>query len=624
MVKGRSIKLQTGYKKEDLSFGTQDISAVSDRGLTSGIRRAAPRKPHVTITVFAIWGLVLFWFHPRLSGLLDAAEGPWTYVSLLYFVIFAELAWLYGIYNITIIAYAAWYRWRHAPKALAGMMACQTGHETPVAILYTTCNDFVEQSALSCLTLDYNSYKVYILDDSSDDIYKQRIDAFAARYPERVQVVRRPDRKGYKAGNLNYALANHAHESLFAIVDADEILPTDFLSRLVPRLHQDPKCGFVQANHVCQKNTGPGLKADLGIGVDIHWKWYQPLRNRYGFVMFLGHGALLRRSCWELVDGFPELVSEDLAYALAIRKHGFYGTFAEDVVCQEDFPETVRAFRVRHVKWTRGTCEFLTHQLWGLIKSKRISLVEKLDILFPTLNLPLTLFFFAFMINAGLILPLTLGQESAVTFVLLGREFAIPVLQMPPQMVDLFTVDFYLITVITILAPVLCFILDLWKQPLRLFRFLCHSTSLYAALSPLSALCVLGYCATGKARFLVTGDAGPQRHLPSEKRLKSSDFAARAKKFLSETHPDHWLVRGFEVFVGLAFLILALNSFQIGFFGLALAFMILPFMHSWGWLTGHRRLILLLPFLCILISMALGGAGVLGLQTVFFGFGFHF
>ena len=29
----------------------------------------------------------------------------------------------------------------------------------------------------------------------------------------------------------------------------------------------------------------------LGAGIDIHWEWYQPLRNDFGFVMFLGHGA---------------------------------------------------------------------------------------------------------------------------------------------------------------------------------------------------------------------------------------------------------------------------------------------------------------------------------------------
>ena len=100
------------------------------------------------------------------------------------------------------------------------------------------------------------------------------------------------------------------------------------------------------------------------------------MRNRYGFVMFLGHGAILRRSCWQQVGGFPEVVSEDLAYAIAIREKGYYGTFAKDVTCFEEFPESVRSFRVRHVKWTRGTCEFLHHYGLDLLRSSRISWSE--------------------------------------------------------------------------------------------------------------------------------------------------------------------------------------------------------------------------------------------------------
>ncbi|MEZ4893405.1 MAG: glycosyltransferase [Saprospiraceae bacterium] len=98
-----------------------------------------------------------------------------------------------------------------------------------IALLYTTCNDFVEESVESCVRQHYNNYKVYILDDSSQQSFKDQVDAFAAEYPDRVTVVRRPDRKGFKAGNMNYGLANHAiNEPYFAIADADEILPTDF------------------------------------------------------------------------------------------------------------------------------------------------------------------------------------------------------------------------------------------------------------------------------------------------------------------------------------------------------------------------------------------------------------
>lgn len=597
------------------------------QGLYSGQGRAshaaaANRKPHLFVTMFLIWGLLLVWFHPRLVSILEGASTVGEWLSLGYFVVFVEIAWLYGAYNICIVLFARIDRYlsrNDEPVTVADASM----PEQAVAVLYTTCNDFVEESALSCVNLEYRNFKLYILDDSSDKDFKARIDRFAARYGDLVQVIRRADRRGFKAGNLNHALSRYVSEPLFAIVDADEILPRDFLTRMTARLLADPNCGFVQANHICNKRGGNKLKQDMSIGVDIHWKWYQPLRNRFGFVMFLGHGALLRTSCWKQVNGFPELVSEDLAFAIAIREHGYYGTFAEEVVCMEDFPQSVRAFRVRHIKWTRGTCEFLGSCMSWLVRSKNISLVEKLDILFPTLNLPMTFFFFIFMINSSLIIPLMMGEKRDITFVLAGQEFVLPMLMLPDIYTKLYSADFFAITVLTILAPILCFILELYRYPVRLFRFLCHSTSLYAALSPMTTIAVFGYAVTRKARFLVTGDESGGNDIKPG-RLGGGAVGARLKQFFSETHPDHRGMQYLEFAAGLVFLVTALITFQIAFIGLAIGFMMMPVMHNIGWDNALTRVVVWLPFSFIVVGIGFGGLSIFGMYPVLFGYGFHF
>ena len=551
-------------------------------------------------------------------SLTELADGPWAFASIAYFVVFAELAWLYGLYNVGVVTVAFLHKHgarQDSPQVTSPAAAAQPA----VAVLYTTCNDFVERSALSCVALSYSDYHVYILDDSADPGVRERVDAFAAGHLDRVTIVRRTDRRGFKAGNLNHALSGVVKEPYFAVVDADEVLPVNFISGLLPRLLADDNCGFVQANHRSRPGADSALARDMGVGIDIHWKWYQPLRNAYGFVMFLGHGALLRRSCWEKVGGFPEIVSEDLAYAIAIRDKGYFGVFAEDVVCFEEFPETVRAFRIRHVKWTRGTCEFLHHWMGRLVAAKNITTAEKLDVLFPTLNLPLTFFFFLFMINAQFLFPIILGQFETVTFVLMGQEFAAPVLTFRDGVSRIFGADFYAITLMTIVAPILCFMIELCRQPLRLLRFLGHSTALYAALSPLSFVSVLGYAATRKAQFLVTGDAHAKGTRDS-----SGNRAAQMRRLAAETHPDSRAVRGFEIAAGLAFLIAALITFQISFIGVALGFILLPIMHKLGWEHPGMRLLAWAPFTMIAAGVAFGALGIAGLQPVFFGFGFHF
>ncbi len=582
---------------------TSSASVLRASGDTASIRRIANRSPAMFVFLFTAWSAAIAWFGPRLLSSMAAADGPVSTFAQGYFVIFVCVAWLYGLYNVSVVVFAIVARLLPSSAVATEVAAC----DTPVAVLYTTCNDFVEAGAESCARIEYPNYTVYVLDDSDDPAFRRRVDKFARKH-DHVQVVRRRNREGFKAGNLNNALREHVTEPYFVIADSDEILPRDFLTQLVPRMSADPDCGFIQANHECIKH-GTKLQRDMCRGIDIHWKWYQPLRNRFGFVLFLGHGAILRTSCWKEVGGFPELVSEDLAYAIAIRERGYYGTFAHDVTCLEEFPESVRAFRVRHAKWTRGTCEFLHRMSWPLIRSRNISIPEKLDILFPTANLPLTLFFFLFMIITAIVLPLSIGERAILTLELGGSALNLPVVRMPEAMNVLYTWDFYAMTLVALLSPLLCFILEMCRTPIRLLRFLVHSTSLYAALAPLSSICVIGYLKTRSARFLVTGDKSVGR---------------AGKDYWADTHPDASATQRLEWGAAWIFLFGALASFQIALLGLAIGYALLAVLHSADWGRPGLQTLVWIPFTLIATGISLGGLSLIGVQPVFFGFGFHF
>ena len=582
-------------------------------------------RPDLYIFIFLAWVFSLAYFHLRLWSLLDLARSPFSWGATLFFIVFTAVAWLYGFYNLGVVIFARIYRLqqRQTEPTIPALPASPPA----VAILYTTCNDFVETSANSCVAQDYPNFTVYILDDSSDPGYKLRIDRYAARYPKRVRVVRRGHRTGYKAGNINHGLAHAAtQEPLFALVDADEILKRDFLRRIVPHLLADDRCGFVQANHQCNAERASPLGAALGKGIDIHWRWYHPLRNRYGFVMLLGHGAVVRRSCWKQIGGFPHVVSEDLAFALRIREHGWRGHFAEDVVCYEDFPSTIRAFRVRHMKWTRGTCELLFKEMWWMIRSRKISLVEKLDVLFPTLNLPLSLFYFLFVLDANFVLPTLFGRPHPLTVSLGSTHFILPGWQLHPAFGVLNGRDFFLITLLTLLSPILCFLIELAPRPGELFRFLSRSTTVYGALAPLSAAGVIFYFATGKAEFHVTADQ------TNTGRLKTSASGlGRAERFrlgllrlLFGSHPDHPAIQSFEILCGVVLGLTCLRLFQISFLGIAIAYVLLPLLHHVSWEHPLMQRLIYIPFLFILGGLGLATMALLGLQPVLFSFGFHF
>lgn len=616
-VHSTTLSQPIGLPVEQLS--TQHISKNKKQA-------AAAPSPAMYVVVFGVWLAALLWFQPRLLLLLDMAYSWPSYLALATFIFFIDFAWLYGVYNLSVIAFAVYYRF-FAKKSTEKLASMPLSSHPPIAILYTTCNDFVEASVLSCVRQNYPNYKVYILDDSSDAGCKMQVDTFAAQYPELVQVVRRPDRKAFKAGNMNHGLANVAiSEPYFAIADADEILPTDFLTKTVAVMENDPSCGFVQANHRANPDSESALSHSVGVGIDIHWQWCQPLRNDYGFVMFLGHGALLRRKCWEEMGGFPDIVSEDLGFAIHARESGYRGRFLENVICYEDFPDSVRAFRIRHMKWTRGTSEFLSKKMGWLLRAKNISWTEKFDILFPTLNLPLTLLYFGFMLNANLLLPYYFGFSQDITFVLSGHEIRLPIMALDPGFQVIYSWDFYLITLMTFFAPVLSFIVAMANRPWKLFKFLSHSTVLYAALTPLSSIGVLTYFISGKAIFLVTGDSKQTEHKEGQVAAKSWKDRLRQNwlEFSGKSHPDTRTVQILEIATGLLFGVAAIVMFQISFMGLCLAFLMLPMLHHVSWENRIVKKLVYLPFALILLGVTLSGFSVFGMKAVFFGYGFHF
>lgn len=314
------------------------------------------------------------------------ATDTWFYLP------FFALGALYGAFNVVIFLGAGAHAKKPPPR--------QSLADLPkVALLYTTCNDFQEAALRSLLDVQYPAKEIVILDDGTDPHDRQAIDAIASQ--QGLVVLRRGHRRGFKAGAINDALP-HVDADFIGIFDADEIVPRDFVERALEYMTSD-RVAFVQASHYAYNRTTRWTKA-MGHGVDLHWRFFQAYRNRFGVVNFLGHGALLRaRAIWD-VGGFPEIVSEDIALTVELARRGYHGVFADDLLCGETFPETYAAFRRRHRKWAMGTADFFRRYLAKIVTAP-LPWYGKLDLLLPTLGLPMTLLLFLFVVATAFAPP---------------------------------------------------------------------------------------------------------------------------------------------------------------------------------------------------------------------------
>ena len=113
-----------------------------------------------------------------------------------------------------------------------------TGNEPLVTILICAYNEgtVVEKTVAAACTLDWPRDKlcVQLLDDSTD-LTSQNIAFEVCNHWKRnnfnCERMTRPDRVGYKAGNLAYHIENSVKGEFIVIMDSDHLCRTDFLRK---------------------------------------------------------------------------------------------------------------------------------------------------------------------------------------------------------------------------------------------------------------------------------------------------------------------------------------------------------------------------------------------------------
>ena len=260
-------------------------------------------------------------------------------------------------------------------------------NQPKVVLVYTTCDDFIEESLVESMKQNYDNFSTVILDDSKTKEYKKIVKNFGASHPE-VKIIRRRKANGFKAGNLNHYLVGNKTYDYFVVLDSDEIIPRDFITKALRYFSFYDNIGIVQGNHVSTRNMNRFMSR-FAIGVDSHWGTYQSIKQASGFMSFLGHGAMISRECFNAVGKFPETVAEDLCFSIEARYENYFVAFARDIVCEEQYPVDYMAFKKRHSKWTQGNMEFIKTYTKRIITGN-MTWFEKLDIFLFTYNLPLT------------------------------------------------------------------------------------------------------------------------------------------------------------------------------------------------------------------------------------------
>jgi cellulose synthase/poly-beta-1,6-N-acetylglucosamine synthase-like glycosyltransferase len=287
----------------------------------------------------------------------------WT---ICYFTVLLGMS-VYGLHRYFIIF--LYFRNRHQAPPLPEKFP-----ELPVVTVQLPIYNeiyVVERLLRAVSEIDYPREKleIQILDDSTDET-RELADREAMRLRRsgfQIEVLRRPDRIGFKAGALDYGLRK-AKGEFFLILDAD-FIPSPQILRETIHYFSDPLVGMIQTRWGHINRSHSLLTRAQAILLDGHLLLEQTARSRTGrFFNFNGTAGLWRRSCIERAGGWQhDTLTEDLDLSYRAQLSGAKFLFLSHIVTPAELPVDMNGFKSQQHRWTKGsiqTCKKVLPLVW--------------------------------------------------------------------------------------------------------------------------------------------------------------------------------------------------------------------------------------------------------------------
>lgn len=291
--------------------------------------------------------------------------------SILRLAYLATLA-LLGVYGLHRIWLLYRFRWDdHVPAAKS-----DAGGDVALPRLTVQLPIYNERTVAARLIrsageLQYprDRLEIQILDDSTDETVAI-VDEEARRLVERgldARVVRRPNRKGFKAGALDYGLDSSKGE-LICIFDADFVPEPDFLLRLVARF-EDPRIGMVQARWGHKNREDSMLTRAESTLLDGHFVIEHKVRHDSGvFFNFNGTAGIWRRAAIDSAGGWQhDTLTEDLDLSYRAQLGGWKFAYVPMVVAPAEVPPDIAAFKSQQHRWAKGSVQVFRKLGWRIL-----------------------------------------------------------------------------------------------------------------------------------------------------------------------------------------------------------------------------------------------------------------
>ncbi len=226
----------------------------------------------------------------------------------------------------------------------------------------------------SVAALDWpkDKLEIQVLDDSTDESVEVAARKVAELQQQGfwIEHIRRSDRKGFKAGALQYGLGL-AKGDYIAIFDADFTPLPDFLRKTIPWF-SNPHTGVVQTRWEHLNRDYSLLTRMQAFALDMHFSVEQQGRNAAGyFINFNGTAGVWRKQCIEDAGGWKaDTLTEDMDLSYRAQLRGWEFRYLEGVAAPAELPTEMSALKSQHYRWNKGGAETARKLIGSVLNTK--------------------------------------------------------------------------------------------------------------------------------------------------------------------------------------------------------------------------------------------------------------
>ena len=232
------------------------------------------------------------------------------------------------------------------------------GEYPPVTILVAAYNEesSIQFTLTSLKSQDYPAgLEVILIDDGSLDKTLEKAQEVDL---DNLRILNASH--GGKAAALNYGF-RHATTDYIITIDADTYLQPQAIKHLMAKLLTGPQGTVACAGSVYVKNSRASFMTKVQ-----EWDYFHAIavikrsQSFYqGTLVAQGAFSVYEKKILEEVNGWPEVVGEDIVLTWAILNKGYRVDFAESAISFTNAPETYKQFFFQRSRWARGLFEAL-------------------------------------------------------------------------------------------------------------------------------------------------------------------------------------------------------------------------------------------------------------------------